>query len=424
MYKNPGQYAHQYGTRYRVHSVVIPRAKETIVTIMSHLSYGGVQAVHEQEHAYHSYPPKYQGHHEESYSSKEHDLADLFDVALTALAFLSFGMFIVHIIMCISAAHKSTTTSANMMMPMSMGPTSTGMMGTNTGDGGGSMTATGGGGTGTGTGGGATATGGGTSTGGGETGAGDGANTAGGEDAATGSDMTATAEGSTGGGGDGGTAETGGGTADEGTGGGGEPVGGDSTGGTSPGDGSDENDSADSGENGDGNGDGDGDGDSDEDDENGTAAGKDTFKFRWKRDIPTITNPNHHVLNELARRVLVSIEAALISNNDDGVCLRKSLCENNKFSRSLEGKDKLIIPMWSRLKFQNLGGKFILGMSWLSGRLIKNILPATSMLDTLKASILGLGKANCEIIYQECDLRREVKESRRRRRRRRRRRAL
>lgn len=44
----------------------------------------------------------------EHYSSggniKEHDLTDLFDIALTALAFLSFGMFIIHVIMCISLA--------------------------------------------------------------------------------------------------------------------------------------------------------------------------------------------------------------------------------------------------------------------------------------------------------------------------------
>lgn len=53
-------------------------------------------------------------------------------------------------------------------------------------------------------------------------------------------------------------------------------------------------------------------------------------------------------------------------------------------------------------------------MSWLSGKLNKDIPMATSMLDSLKASILGLGKANCEVIFQECNL----KEERRRRKRR------
>lgn len=49
---------------------------------------------------------------------------------------------------------------------------------------------------------------------------------------------------------------------------------------------------------------------------------------------------------------------------------------------------------------------------------MKNMAPATSMLDTLKASILGLGRANCEIIYQECDLRKERRKRKRRRRKR------
>lgn len=61
---------------------------------------------------------------------------------------------------------------------------------------------------------------------------------------------------------------------------------------------------------------------------------------------------------------------------------------------------------------------FSLGMSWASGHLVKSINPTTSMLDSLKASILGLGNANCEIIYQQCDLKREISERRRRRRKR------
>lgn len=50
-------------------------------------------------HSSYSSPPKYHG---EVSGGKHHDLADLFDIAITALAFLSFGMFIVHVIMCIS----------------------------------------------------------------------------------------------------------------------------------------------------------------------------------------------------------------------------------------------------------------------------------------------------------------------------------
>lgn len=59
------------------------------------------------ETVYHGDPPKYHGQHESSYGGKDHDLSDLFDIALTALAFLSFGLFIVHVVMCISAAVSS-----------------------------------------------------------------------------------------------------------------------------------------------------------------------------------------------------------------------------------------------------------------------------------------------------------------------------
>lgn len=48
-------------------------------------------------------PPKYHGHHDYKSEDKHKELTELFEVALTALAYLSFGIFAVHIIMCISA---------------------------------------------------------------------------------------------------------------------------------------------------------------------------------------------------------------------------------------------------------------------------------------------------------------------------------
>lgn len=54
-------------------------------------------------------------------------------------------------------------------------------------------------------------------------------------------------------------------------------------------------------------------------------------------------------------------------------------------------------------------------MSWLTGRLNSRVPPATAMLDSLKASILGLGNANCKIIYNNCNLN-KLRENRRRRR--------
>ncbi|XP_045469460.1 uncharacterized protein LOC123677064 [Harmonia axyridis] len=125
--------------------------------------------------------------------------------------------------------------------------------------------------------------------------------------------------------------------------------------------------------------------------------------YRNRRDVPKVVDPNNFALNELARRVLVSIEAATLASTDNGVCLRKTLCENNRYSRQLEDTNKIWIPVWG------------LGMSWLTSRLGINAHPYTSMLDSLKASILGLGRAKCEILYQNCDLnkrRRKAKRSR------------
>lgn len=47
-------------------------------------------------------------------------IKDLFDIALTALAFLSFGMFAIQVIMCLTMSKGSN----DMMMPMEMIPVS------------------------------------------------------------------------------------------------------------------------------------------------------------------------------------------------------------------------------------------------------------------------------------------------------------
>jgi hypothetical protein len=50
-------------------------------------------------------------------------------------------------------------------------------------------------------------------------------------------------------------------------------------------------------------------------------------------------------------RVLKSIEVFFTMENDDGECLRQTLCENNRFSRQLKGKDRIWLPVWRYTAF-------------------------------------------------------------------------
>ncbi|XP_018402712.1 PREDICTED: uncharacterized protein LOC108779735 [Cyphomyrmex costatus] len=135
---------------------------------------------------------------------------------------------------------------------------------------------------------------------------------------------------------------------------------------------------------------------------------KNTYFFskisrRRKRDAiylssSTISNED---LNELAHRVLRSIEAAMVAEADSGNCLRRILCEDNQYSKETKDDRRIWIPVWS------------LGMSWLSGRMLYRT-PWSAMLDSVKASILGLGGIDCVSFYPECDLERERIKRRRR----------
>lgn len=56
-------------------------------------------------------------------SKKMITIKDLFDIALTTLAFLSFGMFVIQVIMCLTMAKQSYGGDMT-MMPMEMIPAS------------------------------------------------------------------------------------------------------------------------------------------------------------------------------------------------------------------------------------------------------------------------------------------------------------
>lgn len=51
-------------------------------------------------------------------------------------------------------------------------------------------------------------------------------------------------------------------------------------------------------------------------------------------------------MNDLTKRVLISIEAAQMAGEDDGKCLRYSLCMTSKYSRTLDNNQKMWLPVW------------------------------------------------------------------------------
>ncbi|KAJ8673385.1 hypothetical protein QAD02_004647 [Eretmocerus hayati] len=123
------------------------------------------------------------------------------------------------------------------------------------------------------------------------------------------------------------------------------------------------------------------------------------------RESRTPGEPNSSDINELAQRIILSIEAALVAPDDSGNCLRRYLCENNRYSRNRDDKQRIWMPLWG------------LGMSWASGRLL-NHNRWSAMLESLKASVLGLGNVDCAYIYPDCKLHEERLKRKRRRRKR------
>lgn len=50
-------------------------------------------------------------------------------------------------------------------------------------------------------------------------------------------------------------------------------------------------------------------------------------------------------INEMSRKVLKSIEAAIFSSKDNGECLREVLCQNTIFYTNNEN-EKIWLPIW------------------------------------------------------------------------------
>lgn len=90
---------------------------------------------------------------------------------------------------------------------------------------------------------------------------------------------------------------------------------------------------------------------------------------RTKREVPS-----EELLNEMAYRVMTSIDRLMELNrptNDTDQCLQFSLCENNKYSRSMPGNTKIWLPIWRCVLFpyfhylySSKGFYFLLRKTW------------------------------------------------------------
>jgi hypothetical protein len=109
------------------------------------------------------------------------------------------------------------------------------------------------------------------------------------------------------------------------------------------------------------------------------------LEVRVKRAIEEFPRDNKVIkqINEISKRTLRSIEAFVIAKDDQGQCLKKYICENNKFSRNAFDIQKYTIPI------------FGISLSYLSNKL--NDFPITSNLENLQASLIGLGNGNCSV---------------------------
>lgn len=59
-----------------------------------------------------------------------------------------------------------------------------------------------------------------------------------------------------------------------------------------------------------------------------------------------LSSANNEDLNDLSYRVLRSIEAIMIAEEDSGNCLRRILCEENQYSKETNDGRRIWVPVW------------------------------------------------------------------------------
>jgi hypothetical protein len=103
-----------------------------------------------------------------------------------------------------------------------------------------------------------------------------------------------------------------------------------------------------------------------------------------------------------------------------------SLCILLRTITSKKNRQYIISTKWLNVtetkKQQTMCFCFSLGLSWVAGRFSPSQHASAAMLDYLRASIMGLGNSQCEVVYPRCSLQEVVKTRSDRRMRRRRKR--
>lgn len=73
-----------------------------------------------------------------------------------------------------------------------------------------------------------------------------------------------------------------------------------------------------------------------------------TTRQRSKRNaLPlSLSSVSNEDLNDLSYRILRSIEAVMIAEEDSGNCLRRILCEENQYSKETNDGRRIWVPVW------------------------------------------------------------------------------
>ncbi|XP_055642072.1 uncharacterized protein LOC129778920 [Toxorhynchites rutilus septentrionalis] len=108
---------------------------------------------------------------------------------------------------------------------------------------------------------------------------------------------------------------------------------------------------------------------------------------RTVRSIPSIEGARRREINEIARKVLDSMDAAVFAREDNGECVQSVICESSGLSRDLKYTKSYWVSVWN------------LGVSWLTGNMVGKDASSGSIMGCLRAMVIGLGGGRCNEAY-------------------------